>query len=92
MQAHPPDIQFIVGGLVLILVAILALAAVLEDRKKKNRRFPNYFCANFDPSEFEQQVLRQGSFAESEDLYPGNPSSLQAYDANNKHLQIGERE
>ena len=92
MRAQLTNIQFLVGGLALILVAIVAWAAVLENRRKKKRQFPNYFCSNFDPSEFDQDEYRQGFFTEAEDLSLDNRSRLQAYEANNTNSQIGERE
>jgi hypothetical protein len=71
MHFHPTDDQFLVGGFVLILGIVIAVAAFLEKEKKKSKAqpFSNYFCAEYDPS-----LLPDVGFEEPEDSPAERPS------------------
>jgi hypothetical protein len=69
MPFHLTDDQFLVGGFVLILGIVIAVAAFLEKRKAKAQQFRNYFCTEYDNS-----LLPDGSFKEVEDSLADRPS------------------
>jgi hypothetical protein len=60
MHYHLTNAQFRVGGFVLILAIVFAIAAFLENRRAKTPPFLNYFG-----SEYDRAVLQHGSLSEA---------------------------
>jgi hypothetical protein len=59
---HLTDAQFLVGVLALLLVAVLGVRAIFDDRKAKSAPFRNYF----DPG-YRRELLRHSDLSERED-------------------------
>ena len=63
MHFHPTYTEFLVGGFLLILGIIFAIAAFLETRGKKPPPFRSYYCTEYDDNPFQS-----GSFSEDEHI------------------------
>lgn len=59
---HLSNAQWLVGGLALLLAIVLAVRAILGDRKEEPPPFRNYF----DPG-YQRELLRHSELSESED-------------------------
>ena len=82
MEPDAMNDQILVGGIVFIVVAFLASAAVIDYRKKKKLPFLNDFFPDSGLNQFDHDDLPQASFTEPEDLYAYNRSRLQAWPVN----------
>jgi hypothetical protein len=63
MQPHLSNLQFLFAVVALVLVAVLALATVLDIRRR--RRIPpflNYFYSDFDPDQYDRERPYRDSF------------------------------
>jgi hypothetical protein len=82
MEPQATKDSHLVGGIVLIVFAFLASAAVLDYRKKK-KTLPSFkdFGSDLDLAEFDHDDFPDRHFAEPEDLYAFNRFRLRAYQA-----------
>lgn len=62
MHYHLTIWQSLVGGFVLILVIVFAIAGILRNRMAKTPPFLNYFGSKYD-----RDLLQHSSMSESED-------------------------
>ncbi len=64
MPPHLSNLQFIVGIVALVLVAVLAVAAIVDIRRRRRTPpFLNYFYSNFDQDQYDRDTSRQSSFS-----------------------------
>lgn len=87
MQPHLTNLEFIVGGFALIVVAIFALATYLDGRKAKTPPFRNYFCTEFDQEQFLQDSPHQDSFSGPNEWLAYTQERRQAYEARTRTPQ-----
>jgi hypothetical protein len=93
MQPHLSNLQFLIGGFVLIIVTILALAAFLDLRgKRKATPFQNYFCSDFDQDQFDQDNPQQSSYSTAGEWSAYNEARVQAYEDRTRTMQKNEYE
>jgi hypothetical protein len=59
---HFTNAQLLVGVLALLLVVVLAVRAILGDRKEKSAPFRNYFGTGY-----QRELLRHSELSENED-------------------------
>lgn len=86
MYYHLTNTQLLVGGFILALFLIFALAALLEYSRKKHVPFKNYFSC-----EYEQDFL-QSSRSDDEDIMPDYRSRFTPFhlrDPGANELNIG---
>jgi hypothetical protein len=64
MSPHLSNLQFIVGIVALVLVAVLTVAAIVDIRRRRRTPpFLNYFYSNFDQDQYDRDTSRQSSFS-----------------------------
>lgn len=61
MHYHLTNTQLLVGGFIVALLLIFAMAALLERSRRKPAPFKNYFFSEYDDD------LQQSSWSEDED-------------------------
>ncbi|HEV2487938.1 MAG TPA: hypothetical protein VGT08_20630 [Terracidiphilus sp.] len=81
MQPHLSNLQFFVGIAALAIVAILALAAAFDLRKRRTPPFLNYFSADYDQSQFDRDISRERSFSGMDEWRAYNRARMHAYEA-----------
>jgi hypothetical protein len=87
MHLHLTNLQFLIGGFAIIIVAFLALAAYFDFRRKKKPPFLNYLHSDFDRDRFNQDYPRQGSFSEPDEWHTHNHTRMHAYEARDTTTQ-----
>ena len=92
MQPHLTNLEFILGGFAFIVVAIFALTAYLENRKRNTPTFLNYYCTEFDQDEFLQSPRQRDSFAGPNEWRDRTQPRLQTSEAGMDTPQSGELE
>jgi hypothetical protein len=64
MQPHLSNLQFFVAIVAFVFVGILAVAAILDIRRRRRTPpFLNYFYSNFDQDQWDRDTSRQSSFS-----------------------------
>ena len=81
MQPHLSNLQFLVGALALLFVAILALASLLDIRRKRTPPFLNYFYTDFDQDQLDRDNSGKGSFSGLDEWRAYNRTRVHAYQA-----------
>ena len=76
MSFHLTSLQLIIGGFSLAFVALLALGAYFDFRRKKTPPFLNYLYSDFDEVKFNQELSRQGSFLEPDEWHVRNQARV----------------
>jgi len=64
-----------VGGCLLILGTVFALAAIFNNRREKPAPFHNYFGTEYDRS-----LPRNGSFRDGKFIFSENPATFEDFD------------
>jgi hypothetical protein len=81
MSPHLSNLQFLVAIVVLALVACLALAAIIDiRRRRKTPPFLNYFYSNFDQDQYDRDSTRQTSFSGLDEWRAYNRSHAEAFE------------
>ena len=86
MHSHLTNTQLLVGGFIVALLLIFAMAALLERSRRKPAPFKNYFFSEYDDD------FRQSSWSEDEDGMPDRrsrftPFRLRDSDANEQRAR-----
>jgi hypothetical protein len=82
MFLHLTNLQILIGGFAIVMVALLAVAAYFDFRRKKTPPFLNYFY-----SEFDRDHPQQGSFTEPDEWHAHNRTHVQAFEARDTTTQ-----
>ena len=80
MQPHLSNLQFLVGVVALVFVAILALASLLDIRRKRTPPFLNYFYSDFDQEQLDRDNSSKGSYSGLDEWRSYNRARLHAYE------------
>jgi hypothetical protein len=86
MHYHLTNTQLLVGGFILALLLIFALAALLEHLRKKPAPFKNYFFCEYD------RDFLQNSRSDDEDSMPDHRSRFtpfRLHDLSANELNLG---
>jgi len=82
MQPHLSNLQFFVVLVALVLVAVLALAATLDIRRRRRTPpFLNYFYSDFDQDRWDRDDSRQSSYTGLAEWRAYHQNRLQAVEA-----------
>jgi hypothetical protein len=81
MSPHLSNLQFVLGVVALVIVAILALASLVDIRRKRTPPFLNYFYSDFDQDQHDREGSLRGSFSGLDEWRAYNRSRLHAYEA-----------
>jgi hypothetical protein len=81
MQPHLSNLQFIVAVVAFAFVAVLALASLIDIRRRRTPPFLNYFYSDFDPDQYDRDTSRQASFSGLDEWRAYNRSRAQVYEA-----------
>ena len=81
MQPHLSNLQLIVAVVALVFVAVLALASLVDIRRRRTPPFLNYFYSDFDPDQYDRDSSRQASFSGLDEWRAYNRSRAHAYEA-----------
>jgi hypothetical protein len=80
MQPHLSNPEFLVV-VVIAIVAILAMAAAFDLRKRRTPPFLNYFSAEYDQDQFDRDIYRERSFSGLDEWRAYNRARMHAYEA-----------
>ena len=81
MPPQLSNLQFLVLIVALVLVAILAVAAIIDIRRRRRTPpFLIYFYSNFDSDQWERDSSRQSSFSGLDEWRAYNRSRMSNYD------------
>jgi hypothetical protein len=94
MTPHLSNLQFFVGIVAMVLVAILSVAAIIDIRRRRTPPFLNYFYSNFDPDQYDRDTARQSSLSGIGEWRAYNRDRMTAFETHhtvlhNKPLGIG---
>jgi hypothetical protein len=81
MEPHLSNLQLFVAIVALVFVAILAVSAIIDIRRRRRTPpFLNYFYSNFDSDQWERDSSRQSSFSGLDEWRSYNRSRASSYD------------
>ena len=87
MSPHLSNLQFFVGIVALVLVAVLAMAAIVDIRRRRRTPpFLNYFYSNFDQDQYDRDTSRQSSFSGLGEWRAYNRDRLTSFEGRNNTL------
>ncbi len=81
MSPHLSNLQFFVVIAALVLVAFLAMAAIIDIRRRRRTPpFLNYFYSNFDQDQYDRDTSRQSSFSGLSEWRAYNRGQMTAFE------------
>jgi hypothetical protein len=87
MPFHLTNPQLLIGAIALVFVALLAVAAYLDFRRKRTPPFLNYFDTAFDQDQFDRDHSRQGSFLDPDVWHNHNQTRMQVHEVRDTTTQ-----